>query len=224
MIKKTNLIAGAVALSFLGAFAAKADSLGAYVGTMDTQLLGAGDIVGGIFEFEPLPLVAIQFRGGYAGSFDQIDLGTVDYDNLPQSTQGATSSILNFLNSSGSVELEDFCVIPLEIGLVGKLPLFGFLGVYAGGGVGYYVVPAFDIASEGGFSASEDIDDISGYWGLVGIEAGFPSLCFFAEAKYTSIVEEDLDIEVEYAGYTGTLTADIDLSGMTYLAGVRLKW
>ncbi len=224
MTKKNNFIAVAVALSFIGASTASADSLGAYVGTMDTQLLGSGEIVGGIFEFEPLPFVAIQIRGGYANSFGKLDLGNINYDNLPSSTRWITEALLRNLNSAGEVELEDFCVIPLEIGLVGKLSLFGFAGVYAGGGVGYYVVPAFDIASEGGFSTSENIDDISGYWGLVGVEAGLPNLCIFAEAKYTHIIEEDLDIDVEYAGYSGTLTADVDLSGMSFLAGVRLKW
>lgn len=202
----------------------RADTLAAYTGTMDTQLVGTGDIVGGIFEVELVPGLAIQLRGGYADSFGQLDLGTVNYDNLPPETRGITQAILNDLNSAGKVELEDFCIVPLEVGLVGRVPFLGFVWVYAGGGAGYYVVPAFDFASDGGFSASEDIDYFSGYWGLVGVEAGFPHLCLFAEAKYTKIVQKDIDIDVEYYGYTGTLTADVDLSGMSFLAGVRIKW
>ena len=186
----------------------RADSLGFYKGTMDTEMLGEGDIVGGIFEFSPLPYISLQFRAGYADGFEKLDLAVPGLD----------------LGFDDALTLEDLCIIPLEIGLVGRLPVAGFIGIYLGGGWGYYVIPAFDIASENGFSASEDLDDISGYWGLVGIEAGFPKLCIFAEAKYTHIFQEEYEIDIAYLGYDGTITTDIDLSGITLLAGVRLKW
>lgn len=200
----------------------RADSLGIYKGTMDTEMLGKGDIVGGIFEFSPLPLISIQLRAGYADAFENLDVAASGPDNLYNTFPGAAALMEN--SNDTTLMVDDFCVIPLEIGLVGRVPLAGIASVYLGGGWGYYVIPAFDIASGSEFSASEDIDDIAGYWGLVGVEAGFPKLCVFAEAKYTHIVEEDYEIDIEYPGYEGTVTADIDLSGMTLLAGVRLKW
>ena len=52
---------------------AKANTLGAFKGIMQTEMLGDGDIVGGMFEFEILPQVSIQFRGAYADSFEELD-------------------------------------------------------------------------------------------------------------------------------------------------------
>lgn len=201
----------------------RADSLGIYKGTMDTEMLGKGDIVGGIFEFSPLPLISIQLRAGYADAFEKLDFAATGLETLYEFYPTA-AAVMTEKGMDETLMVDDFCVIPLEIGLVGRVPFAGIFGVYLGGGWGYYVIPAFDIASEGGFSASEDIDDIAGYWGLVGVEAGLPNLCVFAEAKYTHIVEEDYEIDIEYHGYEGTVTADIDLSGMTLLAGLRLKW
>lgn len=206
------------------ASAARADSLGAYYGIMDTELLGKGDIVGGVFEFDAMPLVSIQLRGAYADSFEELDdLGGMIKSlnaEYPQLAQLASSYGLN----SHDLEIDDFCIIPLEAGIVAKFSLLGTIGVYAGGGAGYYVVPAFDIISSGGFSASQDIDNIVGYWGLVGVEAGPPGISLFAEAKYTHIKDGGLEMEIDYLGYKGTLTADINLSGFTYLVGLRLKW
>ena len=70
----------------------------------------------------------------------------------------------------------------------------------------------------------EDIDDISGWWWLVGAEAGLHPIYGFVEAKYTHIVANDYTVDVDYFGIQGELTADIDLSGMMLLAGIRLKW
>lgn len=220
----TKLIAAAIAISCIGISTSHAGSLGAYMGSMDSKLLGSGEIVGGILELDPVPFVSIQLRGGYASTFDKIDFGTINLDNLPESSRLPTQQMLAHLDLANQFELEDFCVIPLEIGLVGRFSFLGFVGAYVGGGVGYYVVPAFNVVSENGFSVSKDIADISGWWGLVGVEAGLPNLCIFAEAKYTNMIKKGLEIEVEQGGYSGTLTADIDLSGMTYIAGIRVKW
>lgn len=226
--KKTKkipaLFAEAIALLFLGITTSHAGSFGAYMGSMDSKLLGLGEIVGGILELDPVPFVSIQLRGGYASSFDKIDLGTINLDNLPEDSQLFTQQMLAQLDLANQFELEDFCIIPLEIGLIGRMPILGFFSAYIGGGVGYYIVPAFNVVSKDGFSVSENIADISGLWGLIGIEAGLPNLCVFAEMKYTQMVKEDLEIQVEYGGYNGILTADLDLSGMTYLAGIRVKW
>ena len=220
----TKRIAVAVAISCIGISASHAGSLGAYTGSMDSKLLGSGKIVGGILELDPLPLVSIQFRGGYASSFDKIDFGTINVDNLPEESRLPTQQLLANLDLASQFKLEDFCVIPLEVGLVGRFSILGFIGAYVGGGVGYYVVPGFTVVSKDGFSVAKDIADISGWWGLIGVEAGLPNLCIFAEAKYTHIVKERLDIDIEYGGYNGVLTADIDLSGMAYVAGIRVKW
>lgn len=206
------------------ASAAKADSLGAYYGSMDTEMLGKGDIVGGVFEFDALPLISIQLRGGYADSFEELN----DLDGMINGLNASYPQLAYLASYYGvdryKLEMEDFCIIPLEVGLVGRFTLLGTIGAYAGGGAGYYVIPAFDIISSGGFSASQDIDNIVGYWGVVGIEAGPPSIAIFAEAKYTHIKEDDLEIEVDYMGYKGKLSADIDLSGVTYLVGLRFRW
>ncbi len=224
MNKLTKRIVVAIALSCIGITTAHAGSLGAYMGSMDSKLLGSGEIVGGILELDPVPFVSIQLRGAYADSFDKIDLGRINLDNLPESSRLPTQQMLAQLDLASQFELEDFCIIPLEIGLIGRFSFLGFVGAYVGGGVGYYVVPAFDVVSKDGFSVSKDIADISGWWGLIGVEAGIPNLCLFAEAKYTHIVKKDLEIEIDYGGYNGVLTADLDLSGMMYLLGVRVKW
>lgn len=204
---------------------AKANTLGAFKGIMQTEMLGDGDIVGGMFEFEILPQVSIQFRGAYADSFEELDdvSGMIDELSTVIPDLNYWASYYNL--DAYSVELENFCIVPLELGLIARVPLpANPVTFYAGGGVGYYVIPAFDVIASGGFSAEEDIDNIFGYWGLVGVEAGIPNLCVFAEAKYTDIAEESLEFDVDMLGYKGTLSADIDLSGMTYLVGVRLKW
>lgn len=183
-------------------------SFAGYFGTMDTEMLGSGEIVGGALELSPIPFFSLQLRGGYADQFE----GTEDF----------ASEILPQIRTT--LEIDEFSVVPLEIGIIGRFPITPFLNVYAGGGWGYYVIPTFEAVAAEEFSVSEDIDDISGGWWLVGAEAGLHPIYVFVEAKYTHIVANDYTVDVDYQGFRGQLTADIDLSGMMMLAGVRLKW
>lgn len=203
---------------------ANASSIGVYYGVMDTDLLGSGDIVGGILEMDLLPFTSVQFRGGYADSFGKISLRKIKLDRLSDDNRHIAERLLSDLDRSGRFEVDDFCIVPLEIGVVGRISMLGFIGIYAGTGVGYYIIPSFDITSKSSSSLSESVDNPFGYWFLVGAEAGLPVFSLFAEVKYTHILKEDLEIDVEYAGQTGTLTADLNLSGMMFLVGARLKW
>ena len=204
--------------------AAHADALSVYWGTMDTELLGKGDLVGGSFEFAPLPFVSLQLRGGYADGFDEFNIKAPSSAGLSAEAAFVNDQVFGQLSKAGKLELKDFSVVPIEIGLIGRVSLFGFFGVYAGAGYGYYIIPALEIGESSGFEFSKDIKDISGYWGLVGVEVGIPSLKAFAEVKYSKIVADNIELEMEYAGYSGNLVADIDLSGITCMIGVRLQW
>lgn len=186
----------------------RADSLAAFTGMMDTKMFGTGDIVGGVFEICPLPFLSLQLRGSYADQFDGLE--------------GAATYLEQTVGSS--LDIEEFAIVPLELGIVARFPLSNYFSIYAGGGWGYYVTPAFTLVSDNEFQIDEDIDDISGYWGLVGLEAGFHPIFVFAEAKFSKIFVDEYEIPVDKYGIQGTLTTDIDLSGATLLAGVRLKW
>jgi len=199
-------------------------SVSAYWGTMDTQLFGRGDIVGGALEFTPVPVVSLQLRAAYANNFEKFNITAPSTEGMPQYEAEISNIVFGGLESAGRAQLKDFTVIPLEIGLTGRAGFLDFLGVYTGFGYGYYVVPEFTVASRSGFEHAKKANNISGWWGLVGIEGGIANLKLFAEAKYTRAVARDIDIELEYAGHKGTLNANIDLSGFTYIAGVRLCW
>ena len=183
-------------------------SFAGYFGSMDTEMLGAGDIVGGALEFSPIPFFSLQLRGGYADQFE--------------GTEAFASDIMPQIRTT--LEFDDFSVVPLELGIIGRFPVAPFISVYGGGGWGYYVIPTFEAVAANDFSVSEDIDDISGWWWLAGAEAGLHPIYVFVEAKYTHIVANDYTVDVDYFGIQGELTADIDLSGMMLLAGIRLKW
>lgn len=221
-----KMIKGLAAFSMItwAATSIHASSIGAYYGVMDTDLLGSGNIVGGILEIDLLPFTSLQFRGGYADSFGKISLRKIKLDRLPDDTRHVAETLLRDLDRSGYFKLDDFCIVPLELGVIGRLSMFEFIGVYAGAGLGYYIIPSFDVTSKGSSSLSKSVDNPFGYWFLVGAEAGLPIFSLFAEVKYTHILKEDLKIDVEYAGQTGTLTADINLSGVMFLVGARLKW
>lgn len=205
-------------------------SIGAFMGTMDTEMLGKGDVVGGTFEWTPLPFISLHLRGGYADGFDGIE-DLANYLLPPiQSKLNAFSAIPGFSSADlvnqfkSDLKLEDFSVVPLEIGLVGRFPVTSYFNIYAGGGWGYYVIPTFEALSGDHASIAEDIGDISGGWFLAGAELGLHPVYLFAEVKYTHIVANDFEIEINKHGFNGTLTADLDLSGTSILGGLRLKW
>ena len=103
--------------------------------------------------------------------------------------------------------------------------LFGILGVYAGGGVGWYGIPGFDVKSgRKTVAETDDVTDLVGWWAAAGLEIGVPAFRVFGEVKYQSAEEKDLDIEFKDRRDMGNLRADMDLAGVTLLAGVRFAW
>ncbi len=198
-MKRTLLL-----LALLASVSARAAGIGAYVGQMDTDALDKSLVYGAQLEFDFFPCISLLVRGGYAGDFD-------DY---------------RFVGSSGTLVADDLAIVPVEAGLMLRPPaLFGFLGVYAGGGVGWYGIPGFDVLADGRTVAeTDDVTDLVGWWASAGVEIGVPSFCVFGEVKYQSAEEKDLDIEFKDRRDMGSLRADMDLAGVTFLAGVRFSW
>ena len=191
-------------LVLLAAVAARAAGIGAYVGKMDTDALDESLVYGAQLEFDFFPCVSLLVRGGYANDFDEF----------------------KFVGSSGTLVADDLAIVPVEAGLMLRPPaLFGFLGVYAGGGVGWYGIPGFDVLADGRTVAeTDDVTDLVGWWASAGVEIGVPSFCVFGEVKYQSAGEKDLDIEFKDRRDMGSLRADMELAGVTFLAGVRFSW
>ena len=224
---KPYSFAAPAALALLLALAPSAllaDSASVHWGSMNTKLLGKGDYVGVAYEFSPVPLLALQLRGGYADRFDRFTLRPPSTEGLSQLQIDLNNMIYGGLNSATSAQLKNFSVIPLEIGVVGRTSVFGLVGLYAGVGYGYYIVPAFKVASNSGIDYARNIDDISGWWGLLGVEGGMPNLKLFGEIKYTRAVARDIGIELEYMGYKSEYKTDLNLSGISYMIGVRMTW
>ena len=107
-----------------------------------------------------------------------------------------------FVGSSGTLVADDLAIVPAEAGLMLRPPpLFGLVGVYAGAGAGWYGIPGFDVKS-----------------------GGVPAFRVFGEVKYQSAEEKDLDIDFKDRHDIGNLRADMDLTGVTLLAGIRIAW
>ena len=191
-------------LALLASVSARAAGIGAYVGKMDTKALDESLVYGAQLDFDFVPCLSLLVRGGYANDFD-------DY---------------RFVGSSGTLVADDLAIVPVEAGLLLRPPmLFGILGVYAGGGVGWYGIPGFDVRSGGKVVAeTDDVTDLVGWWASAGLEIGVPSFRVFGEVKYQSAEEKDLDIEFRDRRDMGSLRADMDLKGVTLLAGVRFAW
>ena len=225
-MKKHNFISS-VALALFIALApssVRADGAGVYWGTMNTQLFGKGKVVGGIYEISPVPLLALQLRGGYARGFDKFNIKPPPADGLNAHELALNNMLFGGLNGANRAQMKNFTVVPIEVGVIGRTSVLGFAGVYAGVGYGYYIVPAFTVSSRSGIDHVKNVKDISGWWGLIGVEGGMPNVKLFAEMKYSRAISRDIDIELEYMGYKGSFNADINLSGVSYMIGVKLSW
>lgn len=203
---RTRSALAAAAAAALLPLSASAAGLGAYGGVMDTELLGDSTVFGAQVELDFAPCVSVLVRGGYAGDFD--DLSISSEKGVP------------------SVRGVDLALVPVELGALIRPPeLFGFLGIYAGGGAGWYFVPGFDVKSGDRLVAeTEDIDDLIGWWALAGIEAGVPNFHVFAEVKYAHAVDDDLEVDFRNVRDRGNLSIDMDLTGVSVLVGVRVSW
>ncbi len=191
-------------LALLVSVSARAAGAGAYVGKMDTDALGDSTVYGAQLEFDFFPCISLLVRGGYASDFDEF----------------------KFVGSSGSLVADDLSIVPVEAGLMLRPPpLFGLVGVYAGGGAGWYGIPGFDVKSgRKTVAETDDVTDLVGWWASAGLELGVPAFRVFGEVKYQSAEEKDLDIEFKDRRDMGNLRADMDLAGVTFLAGIRIAW
>ena len=191
-------------LVLLAAVSARAAGAGVWVGKMDTDALGDSLAYGGQLEFDFFPCVSLLVRGGYANDFDEF----------------------RFVGSSGTLVADDLAIVPAEAGLMLRPPpLFGLIGVYAGGGAGWSGIPGFDVKSgKKTVAETDDVTDLVGWWVSAGLEVGVPAFRVFGEVKYQSAEEKDLDIEFKDRRDIGNLRADMDLAGVTFLAGIRIAW
>ena len=203
---RTRSVLAAAAAAALLPLSASAAGIGAYAGVMDTELLGESIIYGAQLELDFAPCVSVLVRGGYAGDFD--DLSISADQNLP------------------TVRGDGLELVPVELGVLIRPPeIFGFLGIYAGGGAGWYYVPGFDVkAGERLLAETEEITDLVGWWALAGVEAGVPNFHVFAELKYARAIEDDLEVEFHNVRNLGNLSIDMDLTGLAVLVGVRVSW
>ena len=206
MLRSLRLSAAlaAAALLLLPAPAARAAGIGAFAGVMDTDLLEDSPVYGGQLEFDFFPCVSLLIRGGYADGFDDLEIK----------------------GPAGTLRAEEISLVPVEAGLLLRPPaLFGILGIYAGGGAGWYCLPGFDVyAGKNRIAETDDVTDLVGWWALGGIELGVPSFRVFGEVKYMGAEKDGIDIEFRDVRDKGNLKADVDLSGVAFLVGVRVAW
>ena len=192
-------------LSLLATVSARAAGAGAYAGKMDTDALGDSLVYGAQLEFDFFPSVSLLVRGGYASDFDEY----------------------KFVGSSGTLVADDLSIVPVEVGLMFR-PMelaFSEFGIYIGGGAGWYGIPGFDVRNGRTVVAeTDDVTDLLGWWVAAGVEFGTTGVHLFGEVKYQCAEEEDLDIEFRDRTDIGNLRADMDLTGVTFLAGIRFDW
>lgn len=190
-------------------------SLAGLYGTMDTDAFDKGDYYGAQLECGLGPISAV-LRGGYASNFESLD--------FEKSGMISSPTMSNFLDSLGInpkyAKFDDFGIVPIEAGAIVRFPLLGnFVDIYGGGGVGYYFIPGVKARSSLFSFETDDIDDLWGGWACVGVEASLTIVHVFAEAKYTWASAEK---EIVYNGKDLGSSLDIDLSGMSFLVGLRL--
>ena len=209
------------ALAAAFALQAAAGGIGFWGGSMDTETFGKGFAAGAQVEVGTVPWVSLLLRGGYAGGFDDVTLRDAGF------TAGANArKILQRVGAdSAAAEMEDFGLVPLEVGLVLRpTALFGVIGVYAGAGAGYYYLPGFDIVDRGAKISTDEASDLFGWWALAGADIGISFFHVFAEAKYTSAKNDDETFDIDWHGAAGAVRGDIDLTGLTVLGGIRFEW
>ncbi len=191
-------------LLILLSFPARAAGVGAYLGRTDADSLGDGTVYGAQLDFDFFPCVSLLVRGGRASDFDEFPFG------------GGPDALV----------ADDVEIVPVEAGLLFRPPpLFGLVGVYGGGGAGWYCIPGFDVKFGGNaVGETDDVTDLVGWWASAGVEIGIPSFRVFGEAKYQSAEKKGFDVEFRDDRDKTGVRAGMDLSGVTLLAGVRIAW
>jgi len=169
-----------------------AGAIGAYGGRMSTADFGDATSAGVKLEASLFDILGLELRGGYAWDFDDEDL-----------------------------HLDDFTMYSGEAGLILRLPFSDYFSLHVGGGVGYYVMPEFDMTLPDGSVRTSDIDDAPGGYALAGVEFGTPTFRLFGEAKYLVLKPDAVKADLLDDWYR---EIDTDLSGLTLQAGVVLRW
>lgn len=177
-------------------------NLGACFSYWDIHSLDDFDVGGfvgggvvGQFQFNPYLVVEARLSGFLAG--DSRDV---------------------YVDGEGWFENElTLTAMPLEIGLLGNLPLNNTFSIYGGPGVGFYFFDGEFTTTQGPVEITRDInlDDQSGFYLLAGGRARFArNFQLFAEAKYTwveSTIKDSVGIF--------DLNQDLDLDGLALQAG-----
>lgn len=198
-MRRLMVVLAVLALGATGAMAAGGFGLfGSYWDADGDTGMGGGIKVKG----ELAPNLAIEIRASYLPEWDFDDDATDD-------------------------AFEDFSVIPVEADLTLNFPLADALNVYAGGGIGYYVTPEFELKGAPiGASAEPDVDldDEFGYFAVAGIEIKLnDQVALFGEAQYRWLEIEEAEIDgsdVDLDDLGGSVEAD----GIGFNAGLLLMW
>ncbi len=178
-------------------------SLGATLSYWDFQGIDEFDISGGVGggvvgQFRINPYVAIETRiSGYLA--------------------GETEDV--YIVGEGWYEEElTISAVPMEIGLIGFLPLGKTFSLYGGPGIGFYFFDGQFTSTQGPVEITRDIhlDDELGFYALLGGRAQIArNAALFADAKYTWV-------ESSSKQSVGVFEArkDIDFSGLALEAGI----
>ncbi len=178
-------------------------SLGAYMSYWDMPKLDDMDINGvfggGIIgQFQINPYLALEMRlSGFLGGNDE---------NV-------------YIDGEGWYENDlTLAALPMEMGLIGFLPLGNTFSLYGGPGVGFYLFDGQFTSTQGPVEITRDIqfDNEFGYYVVLGGKAQLArNTALFADAKYTwveSSVGETLGVF--------DASQDVDFSGLALEAGM----
>ncbi len=217
-----SLVLSAFAAAALVAQPALAGGIGFWGGQMDTDTFGKGVVGGGQLELDAAPWVSLLVRGGYASGFDDISLSEAGFVPGVNARRVFDTVGVNLSRA----QIEDFAVAPVEGGVLLRLPaIFDVIGIYGGAGAGWYFLPGFDIKSGDRKVSVDSVTDMVGFWALGGVDVGISFFHLFAEAKYVSAKKDGETFDLDWVrGDSGAVRADIDLSGLTVLGGVRFEW
>ena len=113
-------------------------------------------------------------------------------------------------------------VLPLELGLVGFLPLDDRFCFYGGPGVGYYLFDGEIRESNGpwDYNYDLDLDNNGGFYALLGARfSPARNIGFFLEGKYTWV-----ETSIQADGYFYDADVDLDFDGFGFNAGMILTF
>lgn len=163
-------------------------------------------------------LVSVPYAGlgVFASRWDSQDYGTLTGYGVRLGWNvfeplGLEARASYYESNDGDVETS---LLPLEAALVLRLPIHRQLVPYVGGGAGYYLKDAEYTDETGTWESSEDV---SGYFGLAGLNLYLGPVSLFAEAKYNLVGTDD---DLHWRG------ADVEprnsLDGFSFSAGLKL--